>query len=309
MEPATLEAIYDSVRNWGRWGDDDESGALNLLTPERRLAALSLPVTGETLSLAHDLPVVPSGEMRSPSHHHMLIAGDARHESGREGYESARDYMGTEVHGMGITHIDALCHTFVRGKMYNGFPAEEVKSNGAIRNTVMELRDGLVGRGVVLDVPAAKGIDYFGSNEPVHLADLEAAEERQGSKVGAGDILFISTGRDARRADSGGDLDPFDKGLAGLHPDCIPWLHEREIVVLGSDGISDMMPGLDVPDWPFPVHQIGIAGMGLHLIDNCHLLPLLRACEARKRWDFLLTVSPIRIVGGTGSPINPIAVL
>ena len=309
MKPEELEEIYLSVRNWGRWGEEDESGALNFITPECRLAALGLAKSGVSLSLAHNLPVTPSSEMRSPSHHHMLVAGDARHESGREGYESARDYMGTEVHGMGITHIDALCHTFIRGQMYNGFPATEVKSNGSIRNTVMQLADGLLGRGVLLDIPAARGIEFFGSNEAIHVEDLEAAEKRQQLRVGSGDILFVSTGRDARRSAAQGELDPFDKGLAGLHPDCVPWLHAREIGVLGSDGISDMMPGLDIEDWPFPVHQIGIAGMGLHLIDNCHLMPLAAACAERASWEFLLAVAPIRIVGGTGSPINPIALL
>ncbi len=309
MEPRDLEAIYQQVKNWGRWGADDERGALNFITPDERRAALGLGAQGEPISLAHDLPVTPSSEMRSPSHHHMLVAGDARKESGREGYESARDYMGTEVHGMGITHIDALCHTFVRGEMYNGYPATDVKSNGAVRNTVMALKDGLLGRGVLLDVPASREVDFLDVNEAIRMQDLEAAEARQGLRVGSGDILIVSTGRDARRTAAGGDLDPFDMGLAGLHPECLPWLHEREVAVLAGDGISDMMPGLDIADWPFPVHQIGIAGIGLHLIDNCHLQPLAERCRERRSWAFLFTLAPIRIVGGTGSPVNPIALL
>ena len=122
MEPDELERIYDETRNWGRWGPEDERGALNHLTPEKRRAARELPAEGIPLSLAHDLPVTPSGETPSPAHHHMLVAGDARDASGMPGYESALDYMGTEVHGLGITHVDALCHTFVRGEMYNGHP-------------------------------------------------------------------------------------------------------------------------------------------------------------------------------------------
>jgi kynurenine formamidase len=309
MDSNDLEAIFQQVRNWGRWGDQDERGALNFITPKERCHAVALPTAGDPMSLSHDLPVTPSGEMRSPSHHHMLVAGDARNESGREGYESARDYMGTEVHGLGITHIDALCHTFVRGQMYNGFPASDVKSNGAIRNTVMALKDGLIGRGVLLDIPASRSVDYLEVNDAIRVADLDAAEARQGLRVGTGDILFVSTGRDKRRIAAEGDLDPFDKGLAGLHPECLPWIHEREVAVLASDGISDMMPGLDIKNWPFPVHQIGIAGIGLHLIDNCHLFPLITACDERKSWEFLLSLAPIRIVGGTGSPVNPIALL
>ncbi len=111
------------------------------------------------MSLAHDFPVKPSPETPSPAHHHMLASGDARDSNGIPGYEASRDYIGTEVHGMGITHLDALCHMFVRGEMYNGRPAGDVKSTGALSNTVMVTADGLAGRGVFLDIPRARGVD------------------------------------------------------------------------------------------------------------------------------------------------------
>jgi kynurenine formamidase len=307
--PDELEQIYSAVRNWGRWGDDDELGALNFLTPAVRARAYALPREGLALSLAHDLAVAPSAESPEPAHHHMLAAGDARDDSGIPGYEASRDWFGTAVHGLGVTHVDALCHMFVRGEMYNGVSAAAVRSDGATRNTLMSLADGLVGRGVLLDVPAARDVEHLAANEAVAVADLEAAERAQDVRVEEGDILIVSTGRDARRAAASGSLDPFSEGLAGLHAECLPWLYERRISALGSDGISDPMPGLGIEGWPFPIHQVGITGIGLHLIDNMDLAAVLRACAEQRRWEFLLAIAPIRIPKATGCPVNPIAML
>jgi kynurenine formamidase len=303
-----VESIYAATRNWGRWGDDDERGTLNLLTEERRAAAAGLVRRGRSVSLAHDLPVVPSVETPSPAHHHMLASGDARDSNGIPGYEASRDYVGTDVHGMGITHIDALCHMFVRGEMYGGRSADLVKSTGALANTIMVASDGLSGRGVYLDVPRALGVEHLPGNTAISVAHLEAAERELGVQVQEGDLLVVGAGRDARRRDAG-TLDPFRDGLAGLHAECLPWLHDRGVAVLGSDGISDPTPGLGIPEWPFPVHQVGIVGMGLHLIDNMALEALTAACAEEGRWEFLLTVAPLRVVGGTGCPVNPVAVL
>jgi kynurenine formamidase len=238
----------------------------------------------------------------------MLASGDARDSNGIPGYEASRDYIGTEVHGLGITHLDALCHMFVRGEMYNGRPADEVRSTGALSNTVMSTVDRLVGRGVFLDIPRARGVEFLDGNTAITVADLERAESTQGSPVRSGDLLIVGGGRDARRSAQGGRLDPFRDGLAGLHPQCLPWLHEREVALLMGDGISDMTPGLGVAEWPFPVHQIGITGMGLHLVDNVNLERLAPVCVAQERWEFLCVVAPLRVPGGTGCPVNPLAV-
>jgi len=306
---AEMNALYESLKNWGRWGPDDQSGALNHLAPVHRRAAAALVTEGITVSLAHDLAQQPSPENPFPAHHHMLASGDARDNIGLPGYEGSRDWIGTDVHGLGVTHIDALCHMFVEGLMYNGAPASEVRSDGARRNTVMSLAAGLIGRGVLLDIASLSGVDYLRHETMVTVADLEAAETATGIRVSSGDILMIATGRDALRQTRGGVLNPGTDGMAGLHPECLAWLHERQIAVLGSDGISDPMPGFGIPQWPFPVHQIGITGIGLHLIDNMALGELSRQCQAVGRWAFLFTLAPLRIEGGTGCPVNPIAVL
>lgn len=304
-----LETLFESLKNWGRWGPDDQRGALNHLRPEHLVAAAGLVRLGETISLARDLPVRPAADAPFPAHHHMLAAGDeARCNSGIPGYEASRDYVGTDVHGLGVSHVDALCHMFVQGLMYNGFPASDVRSDGARTNTVMALAAGVVGRGVLLDIAAVRGVPTIDAREPVRLAELLAAEERQAVRVGTGDILLISCGRDALRSRPGG-LNPMRDGMAGLHPDCLAFLREREISVLGSDGISDPMPGLGIPQWPFPVHQIGIVAIGLHLIDNMDLGELAERCAGAGRWEFLFAMNSLRIPGGTGCPVNPTAVL
>jgi kynurenine formamidase len=193
---------------------------------------------------------------------------------------------------------------FVRGQMYGGRPASEVRSDGARSNTVMSLADGVVGRGVLLDVARARGGAFFAAGEVVTVEDLEAAEAAQGVRVGTGDVLMVMWGREARRAATRG----FD-GFSGLHPECLDWLNEREVAVLGSDGISDPLPFMGTPEWPFPVHQIGITAMGLHLIDNMKLAALSDRCAERGQWDVLFAMAPLRIVKGTGCPVNPVAVL
>jgi kynurenine formamidase len=301
---AELDRMYDELKNWGRWGAGDERGALNHLTDERRAAAAGVVRSGEAISLAHDIGTEPSAENPRPAQHHMLASGDARDANGIAGYEAARDYIGLDVHGLFTTHVDALSHMFVRGQMYGGRPASDVRSDGARANTVLSMADGVVGRGVLLDIPRARGVDHLDAGQLVTVADLEAAERAQGLRVGPGDVLLVAWGREARRAAT-----PTFDGFAGLHAECLPWIHGREVAVLGSDGISDPMPFAGTPEWPFPVHQIGITAIGLHLIDNVALGRLAERCAAAGRWEFLFTMAPLRIPRGTGCPVNPVAVL
>lgn len=299
-----LDGLFDQLSNWTRWAAGDELGTLHFLTDDRRAAAAGLVSSGESISLAHDLATEPMADHPHPVQHHMLESGDARDAVGIEGYEAARDHLALDVHGLWTTHVDALSHMFVQGRMYGGRPASEVRSDGARSNTVLSMADGVIGRGVLLDVPRALGVEFLGNGEVVTVADLEATEVHQGLRVEPGDVLLVAWGRESRRRSRRG----FD-GLSGLHPDCLPWLAEREVAVLGSDGISDPMPFLGTPGWPFPVHQIGIVAMGLPLIDNVRLARLAERCAELGRWEFLFTMAPLRIPKGTGSPVNPVAVL
>jgi kynurenine formamidase len=237
----------------------------------------------------------------------MVIAGDACCNPQAPGLQMSTDFIGISFHGMASSHIDALCHVFVDRQMYNGFSAEKVLSTGAQRNSIMEVSEGIAGRGVLLDIPRLRGVEWLEPTDRITADELDAAEREQGVAVEEGDILLVSTGRDARRAKLG-RWEPVAEGLAGLDPRCIPWLHERKVAVLGSDAISDMLPGLGLPDWAMPIHQCCLVAMGVHLLDNLALANLGAACAERNRWEFFLSVSPLRIAGGTGSPVNPLAI-
>lgn len=301
---AEVEEIARQVSNWGRWGKDDERGALNLITEAKRAAAAGLVQDGVTVSCALPLPVIPAADNPTPVAHHMTAAGDAI-DNPNFPLQFTGDYFAIAPHGMATTHLDALCHVLRDGKMYNGFEAGVVKSSGAERNAITVGEEGIVSRGVLLDIPALRGVDYLELADTVSAADLAAAEERQDVRVEPGDILLVRTGRDTRR-DALGAWAPLE-GMAGLAVDCLPWLRERDVAVLGSDGVSDAIPS-GVDGWTMPIHEIILVQMGVHLIDNARLGPLAAACAQRNRWEFLLTLAPLRLMGGTASPINPIAV-
>ena len=304
-----MRQLFESVSNWGRWGADDERGTLNYLTADKVAAAARLVRSGTQISCARNFPVQPSPENPNPALHHMVMGGDDPCAHGVPGLQCSLDFIGIAYHGLASSHIDALCHVFVEGKMYNGIDAREVRSTGARRNSIMCARDGIAGRGVLLDIPKLRGAPFIAPNEPVTAQELLAAERAQDTSINEGDILLVYVGRDAHRErhpPQGGGY----PSLAGLAPDCIPLLHERKIAVLGADGVNDPSPAAQpVEDWPIPVHMCGLVAMGLHLLDNLYLADLADACAAASRWEFFVTLAPLRIERGTGSPVNPIAIL
>jgi kynurenine formamidase len=302
---ARVAEIYAATKQWGRWGEDDQRGALNLLTPERASRAAALATSGVVVSCGREVAVVPAVDNPVPAQHHMTIAGDVA--ARRAGLQSSADFVGVSFHGMANSHIDALCHVFVEGQMYNGFPASDVTSVGARRNSIEVAYDGIVGRGVLVDLPRHRGLEWLEPGEVVGPDELEAACAAQGTLVEPGDIVLISTGRDARRAQHG-PWDPIAVGLAGLDAECVPWLAEHDVSVLGSDGVSDVLPANEHA-WTMPLHMCLLAGMGVHLLDNLHLGRLATACAEEQRWEFLFVVAPLQVRGGTGSPANPIAIL
>ena len=306
MSTKELEALFEDVKNWGKWGDNDERGALNYITPARVAAAAKLIEDGVTVSCSLEFPTRPAPDNPRPAQHMMVVAGDACTETGIPGMESAMDFIGVAFHGMAVSHIDALCHVFVKETMYNGFKASDVKSTGATRNSIMAGKDGIAGRGGLLDIPRLKGVDWLDIDQRVSPEDLEAAEREQNITVGEGDVLLIATGRDARRQ-AKGSWAPTE-GLAGLDGRAVRWLHDRRISMLGSDGVSDAIPNPDTEGWPMPIHQCGIVAIGLHLLDNLRLDTLAHACTERGRWEFFFSIAPLRVVRGTGSPVNPIAI-
>ncbi len=305
--PAHMRSVFESVKNWGRWGADDEAGALNLITAQKRREAAQAVRVGLPVSCARELAVQPAVDNPHPALHMMIRGGDDCVLPG-VGLEATMDFVGVAFHGMATTHIDALCHVFVDGRMYNGFEGTEVKSTGARRGSIMSAKDGIVSRGVLLDIPVSKGLEWLEPGTPIKVSDLEAAEAFGNVRVTEGDILLVATGRDSRRLEKGAWV-PFKEGLAGLHPECVPWLHQRGIAVLGCDGVSDVVPGVPMEGWGMPIHQCTLAAMGVHLLDNLRLDALSEACAKHQQYYFQFTVAPLRVEGGTGSPCNPIALL
>jgi kynurenine formamidase len=305
---ARAAELYAQTKQWGRWGADDQRGALNLLTPERVARAMALAVDGTVVSCGRELPVRPAIDNPMPAMHHMVRGGDVCGVIGHEdSLQVSLDFVGVSFHGMAVSHIDALCHVFVDGEMYNGFPASDVTSVGARRNSIKAAFDGVVGRGVLLDIPRLRGVEWLEPGESIAPDELDAACAAQGVTVETGDILLVSKGRDARRA-AHGPWEPNTVGIAGLDPECIPWLAARDLALLGSDGVSDVLPA-NHHRWPMPLHMCLLVGMGVHLLDNLRLDRLAAACADRQRWVFPFVVSPLQIAGGTGSPVNPVAIL
>src|SRR2546423_7320104 len=216
--------LFAQSKRWGRWGDADERGALNLLTPERVTRAIGLVRRGEVVSCGRELPVRPAVDNPTPAQHHMLMAGDVLGSAGA--LQSSADFVGVAFHGMAVSHIDALCHVFVDGEMYNGYPASDVTSVGATRNSIAAAFDGIVGRGVLLDIPRLRGVEWLEPGEAIAPDEVDAASAAQDVDVEPGGILLVSTGRDAPRA-AQGRWGPLRIGLAGLGPERIAWLAEH----------------------------------------------------------------------------------
>lgn len=300
------QTLWDEVCNWGRWGNDDQLGALNLIDQAKRQHAASLASTGVAIGIGNPWPVDPAPHNMWPAEHRMVRAGDDCDYPGVPGLSVALDYIGVETHGIACSHIDALCHVFVGHKMYNGYPASDVKSTGALKNDMTPMEQGVVTRGVLLDMPGVNSQAYLEGDVRLSIEDLEAAEERQNIRVEPGDVLLIHKGRE-RRVEEIGLFDPVNAGMPGLHPECARFLHDRGVAVLGSDYMNDPQPNWVNEKWPIPIHYLGICGMGMALLHNLDTEALARQCELVSRWEFLLTIAPLKIPGATGSPVNPIA--
>jgi kynurenine formamidase len=302
VSAAEFRSLFLALCRWGRWGADDARGALHFLTPARVSAAAGLVREGVSVTLSLPVNTIAAVHNPRPADHHMTAVGSA---AALPPIHFIKDYVGVDYHNDGHTHIDALCHVGFDGLLYNGSPVDTVTADGATVGSIEVLQDGLVGRGVMLDIPRLHGRSWLEPGEHVSAEDLERAEHEQGVKVGEGDILLVRTGHARRLA----ELGPWNtaEAKAGLHPTAMCFVAERRVAVLGSDGNNDTAPstteGVD-----FPIHVLAVTALGIHLLDYLQLEDVRAKCDAAGRWEFLLVAAPLRIVGGTGSPLNPIAI-
>jgi kynurenine formamidase len=301
---AEFAELFRTVSSWGRWGERDQRGALNYLEPSRVVEASRLVQEGTTVTLSLPMNTKAAADNPEPAVHYMTTTPDGADSAPGE-LRFAKDFVGADYHNDGHTHIDAFCHVIYEGSLYNGASAASVTADGAAADSIEVLANGLVARGVLLDIPRLRGVPWLEPGHHVFRDDLEAAERGQAVTVGESDVLLVRTGHTRRLA----ELGPWDtaKAKSGLHPTAIPFLAERGVSALGGDGNSDTAPssteGVD-----FPIHVLTLNAMGVHLFDYLQLEDLLAACERTGRWEFLVVAAPLRITGGTGSPLNPLAV-
>ena len=293
---ADVEGMMSSLSNWGRWGKNDELGTLNLITPKKRRQAAKLVRSGISISMAHDAVKVEMDDS-TPFEHEVTLGANTGDVGG------AGDRYSVKYHGFTHTHIDALCHIFYKGRMYNGFPSDLVKRDGVGKLSINRVKNGIFTRAVLMDMPALFGVRFLPGKQAIYPKHLEAWEKKAGIKVKPGDALLINTGRWTRRKIEGSWKIMQDS--AGLHASCLPWLKKRDVAIIGSDLALDVMPsGID--KFELPVHCVVIVSMGMCILDVLDFRAIAAECRKRKQWEFLLTVSPLAVEGGTGSPINPI---
>jgi kynurenine formamidase len=291
--PEELDTMIRANSNWGRWGKDDQRGASNLITDAKRKHATSLVKTGTTVSLAHNPLTEKTDDNPSPFQHTM-----------NKGFTT--DTYQVSYHGYAHSHIDALCHFLYKDQTYNGYPRSEVNTEkGCLKLGIDVLKNGIVTRGVLIDIPRLKGVPYLEPSTPVYTEDVEAWERKAGVKVGAGDAIFLRTGRWARRDKLGPWL--IQKGAAGFHASVVPWIKQRDVAFVGSDAALDVIPS-NIEGFANPVHTLVIVGLGVHIFDNQDLEAVAATAARLNRWEFMLSVAPVPVTGGTGFPVNALAI-
>jgi len=287
-----FDQMFQQIKNWGRWGANDELGTVNLITAEKRKQALKLAKTGQTVSLVHNPLTDKSVDNASPFEHTM-----------NAGFTT--DRYSVSYHGYSHSHLDALCHILYKNQTYNGYERAAVNTDkGCAKLGIHNLKQGIITRGILLDMPRLKGVPYLEPGTAIYQEDIEAWEKMAGVKIGSGDAILLRTGRWARRA----KLGPWAVGghAAGFHASVVPFLKARGVAIVGSDAASEVTPTM-VEGVNLPVHTLLITALGTNILDNQDLEVLAETAAHLKRWEFMITINPMPITGGTGSPLNTLA--
>jgi kynurenine formamidase len=304
LTAAEFAALYRRIRSEVPWGGADRRGALNNITPATTLAAIREVRSGRTVSLSAAVENWPAADNPQPCGHDMT--GSVADHTAAAGLDFATDRFVMNVHGNADSHLDALCHVIYDAELYNDVAADTLTPTGATSLTIDLAKDGIVGRGVLLDIPRLRATRWLEPGDHVTAQDLAAAEDAEGLRVGPGDLVFVRVGHRRRRR----ELGPWDAAEArsGLHPTAVEFLAERRAGVLGSDGNNDTAPST-TEGVAFPVHVLAINALGMHLLDYLQFEDLAALCERERHWSFFCVIAPLRLPSATGSPVNPIAVL
>jgi kynurenine formamidase len=301
-----LRELARKVSNWGRWGAEDERGTLNFITPEvvRRAAACVKrgAVFSLGLPLGADGPQIGQGGRVNPVH--LMTATEGRLGPAADGPRFADDVIMMPLQC--ATQWDSLAHVHYGGSLYNGFPSATLTAAGAARNAIDKIGAGVVSRGVLLDVARQKGVERLAPGQVIAPADLEAAERTQGVRVGTGDVLLVRTGH-LTVFTRDGDRTGYMRQMPGLGLACVEWLHARQIAAVATDTNAVEVIPFENPALPLPVHALCIRDMGLTLGEMFDLEALAADSAEDGAWEFLFTAPALRVAGGVGSPLNPLA--
>jgi kynurenine formamidase len=302
VTPADYLRWRGEFKNWGKWGPADQIGATNLITPAKVLSAAKLVRNGIVVSLAHPVPQKAAADVGEAQVFHRVTNNISM--------TGTTDNYQVSYHGQALAHMDSFCHFFFEGQLYNGHRVEGniTKEEGCKKNGIMGWANGIVTRAVLYDIPQLKGVDWIEPGTPITRADLEAWEKKSGVKVGAGDVIMLYVGRWKRREKMG----PWTGQVAGYYADTIPFIRERGIAFLGHDQNIDWNPrpgwGADQGIPGNPVHQAALNWMGVNIVENLDLEKLVETARRLRRYEFMMTFAPLPVEGGTGSPLNPLAV-
>jgi len=290
VNKAQVDRWMTDLSNWGRWGKDDQLGALNLITPAKKREAMALAKDGIVVSLEQPLKVVPKPEeTKADGKPHGVAFYEIRFKTfpaddprGNPGFTS--DVQEYHVHG-GMTHLDALCHDSSDGRLYNGYPLRDTvnETTGCTKLGLDNLKEGIVTRGVLVDMSRLKRSAPREPGNRVYVDDLEAWERQAGIKVSPGDALFVYN--DGR---NGG----FDISVA-------PWMKARGVAV--TSGVRA------VADDNHADHRLVLVSLGTYLLDGIELKELADTAARLNRYTFMLVVAPLRAPGSSGSLVNPLA--
>jgi kynurenine formamidase len=300
-----FKALGARLSNWGRWGAEDERGTVNFITPEKLVAAGALIRAGKVFDLG--IPLDRNGPQPGATRinpvHLMVQTGAEQTLPG--GFRYADDYIFMPLQS--ASQWDALAHVFYDDQMYNGFPASDVSVLGAAHNGIDKMAKGIAGRGVLLDIAGLKGVDWLELGYVITPDDFDAAIEAQGVEVGSGDVLLFRTGW-RRRFLTERSAASFMSGEPAIGVACCEWLHDREVAALLSDNWAiEVLPG-EERDAYLPVHCVLIRDMGMTLGEILDFEELATDCAADGVWEFFFCAPPLKVTGGVGTPINPLAI-
>ncbi|HEV8438557.1 MAG TPA: cyclase family protein [Methylomirabilota bacterium] len=313
MSEEILRKLALQVRNWGRWGRDDEIGTLNYITPGTIADACRLVTAGKVFALG--IPLQREGPQSgtrarfNPIHTMFRDGGDQPRDAAAvaemQGYGGSDDWIVMPLQC--VTQWDSLAHVFDSGKMYNGFDATLVTSSGAARNSIDKTKNKIAGRGVLLDVARHKRVAHLPPGYAITVEDLEGTAAAEGVEVRSGDILLVRTGHMSTYLEKGSwnhfDLDP----SPGVSVHVAPWLHARQVAAIASDNYAVEVRPSELPPFRSPFHICAIPNMGLTLGEIFFLDELAADCAVDGRYAFLVVAPPLPVTNGVGTPINPYA--